>query len=259
MHELAQTNLQLYNQLAEASWSQSELATIRRAYELATDVFAGQLRPSGKTFVAHLVGTASALHIAGARPELVCAGLLHAAYTHGDFGDGRRDAAERKRTIVRSAIGVDAEALVADYASVRYTTATVADWLARAPVLGTREHELALIRLANEVDVHTDLGARYFDRTEPVGASDAQFVALAEVADRLDAPLLAELIRSTSTAEHEVDVPEVLWSTATRSSTTAPRSYRLRLGLALRRSALAAKLRRMPAVRSAVRFMRRVG
>ena len=102
MHDLAQTNLQLYNQLVARGWSDPELASARRAYELATDLFAGQLRPSGKTFVAHLVGVASALVTSGARAELVVAGLVHAAYTHGDFGDGRWDAAESKRTIVRA-------------------------------------------------------------------------------------------------------------------------------------------------------------
>src|SRR4051794_35545495 len=116
MHELAQTNLQLYNQLVARGWSASQLARTRRAYELMTDLFAGQLRPSGKTFLAHLVGTASALATAGARADLLDAGLLHAAYTHGDFGDGRRDAAVPKRAIVRAAIGATAEALVDEYA-----------------------------------------------------------------------------------------------------------------------------------------------
>jgi (p)ppGpp synthase/HD superfamily hydrolase len=259
MREHAQTNLQLYNQLVARGWSDAELACARRAYELATDLFAGQLRPSGKTFVAHVVGTASALAAAGARAELVVAGLIHAAYTHGDFGDGRWDAAEFKRTIVRAAVGATAEALVDEYARLPYTTAAVDDWLERAAVLRPTEHDLVVIRLANEVDVHTDLGARYFDRGEPSVASDARFAALGALAERMDELALAEPIRSTSARERGADVPEVLWSVATRSYTTAPRSYRLRFEVALRRTALAAKLRRMPALRRTAQFLRRAG
>jgi hypothetical protein len=257
MHELAQTNLQLYNQLVASGWSDAELGRTRRAYELATDVFAGQLRPSGKTFIAHLVGTASALAMCGARPDLLHAGLLHAAYTHGDFGDGRWDAAAPKRTIVRTAIGAAAEELVDEYARLPYTAANIDRWLERAASLGPTEHDLVVIRLANEVDVHTDLGARYFDRSEPLGTSDTRFATLAELADRMDERALADLIRNTAARERDADVPAVLWSTATRSSTIAPRSYRLRFDLALRRSALATKLRRMPAVHRAARFLHR--
>ena len=116
-----------------------------------------------------------------------------------------------------------------------------------------------MIRLANEVDVHTDLGARYFDRDEPSVASDARFATLGVLAERMDELALADLILSTLAQERGTDVPKVLWSVATRSSTTAPRSYQLRFEVALRRTKLAAKLRRMPALRRAARFLRRAG
>jgi hypothetical protein len=255
MHELAQTNLQLYSQLIARGWSDADLARTRCAYELATDLFAGQLRPCGKTFLAHVVGTASALATIGARADLVDAGLLHAAYTHGEFGDGRRDAAESKRAVVRTAIGFTAESLVAAYAMQRYESATVEDWLRRADVLTPTERDLALLRLANEVDEHADLGIRFADRGSDPAASDAVFAELAALAEKLHEFALADLLRRVASQEHDTTVPDVLRSSATRSLTTAPRSHRLRLELALRRTTWAQRLRRIPAVRRAYRSL----
>ena len=80
MAEVAQTNLQLYNQLIAAGWSDANLDRTQAAYALAADLFAGQIRSSGKTFLEHLVGTASAVAAVGGRPALVHAALLHATF-----------------------------------------------------------------------------------------------------------------------------------------------------------------------------------
>ena len=84
----AQTNLQLYPQLIEAGWSEHDLARARAAHDLSCELFAGCYRPSNKAFIAHLVGTASALAAWGEPPDTVLAGLLHSSYLYGDFGDG---------------------------------------------------------------------------------------------------------------------------------------------------------------------------
>jgi hypothetical protein len=249
VRDVAQTNLQLYAQLVERGWSDAALLEVRRAYELATELFAGQLRPSGKTFVAHIVGTASALAAADARPDLVGAGLLHAAYTHGEFGDGRRGVSAPKRSSVRKAVGPVVEQLVAEYAALGYTRATVDDWMRRAAALSPAEHDQVVLRLANEVDDHADLGMRFCDRGPAALSSDATFAVMGALAEQIDEPVLAELVRRAAAAERDTRVPSVLRSRATRSSTVAPRSYRLRLGIALRRTTLAARLRRSPTVR----------
>ena len=132
MPEVAQTNLQLYNQLIAAGWSDANLDRTQAAYALAADLFAGQIRSSGKTFLEHLVGTASAVAAVGGRPALVHAGLLHATYTFGEFGDGQRNAAESKRAAVRAVIGAEAEELVAEYAGLGYSADTIQDWQQRA-------------------------------------------------------------------------------------------------------------------------------
>jgi hypothetical protein len=251
VRDVAQTNLQLYDQLVAHGWSDAALADVRRAYELATELFAGQLRPSGKTFVAHTVGTASALAAADARPDLVRAGLLHAAYTHGEFGDGRRGVSRSKRAAVRKVVGPVVEQLVADYTALGYTQAVVDDWTRRASALSAADRDQVVLRLANEVDDHADLGLRFCDRGPAALSSDATFAALGDLAEEIGEPVLAELIRHASMAERDTPVPAVLRSEATRSWTVAPRSYRLRLGIAVRRTTLAQRLRRSPIVRRA--------
>lgn len=235
MPELAQTNLQLYNQLVARGWSPGALADVRRTYELATELFSGQLRPSGKTFVAHLVGTASALAATDARADLVHAGLLHAVYTHGEFGDGRRGATDAKRSTVRATVGPAVEQLVMAYAALGHRSALVDDWMGRASTLSAPERDLVVLRLANEVDDHADLGMRFADRGTDASAADAVFARMGDLADEIGEATLADLIRHVSAIERDATVPTVLRTSVTRSWMTAPRSHRLRLEIAFRR------------------------
>ena len=113
MHSYAQTNIQLFNQLKRDSYSDAELACIRNAYELAMRLFTGLYRASGKTFIAHIVGTASILSSLHAPAEVVTAGVLHAAYKHGDFGNWAKGVSDAKREQVRRAFGDKVEEYVA--------------------------------------------------------------------------------------------------------------------------------------------------
>src|SRR5689334_15793117 len=115
MPEVAQTNLQLYNQLTAGGWSERDVARVRDAYVFACELFSGMVRPNGKQMVSHLVGTASALAAVDERPALVTAGLLHAAYDLGEFGDGTRGIKDVKRDAMVGAVGAEVEALVAAY------------------------------------------------------------------------------------------------------------------------------------------------
>lgn len=225
MTEVAQTNLQLYNQLIAAGWSDADLDRTHRAYALATELFAGQMRSSGKPFLAHLVGTASAVAATGGRPDLVHAALLHAIYNLGEFGDGRRNSAESKRVAVRAVIGVEAEELVAQYATLGYSAVTIDDWRRRAQTLSPGEHDLAVLRLANEVDEHVDLGTRYSDRNGHPMSSDAAFETMTDLASQLDEPALADLMNRVRVGEVGMAVPMVLRSRASGSDLIAPRSY----------------------------------
>ena len=61
MHSCAQTNIQLFNQLRRDAYSDGDLNLVRHAYESAMVLFSGRFQPSGKSFIAHVVGTASIL------------------------------------------------------------------------------------------------------------------------------------------------------------------------------------------------------
>ena len=111
----AQTNLQLYKQLIHLVWSDGDLAEVRAAYDLARELFAASFRPSGKSFIAHLVGVASALAAWGEPKEQVIGGLLHSTYLYGDFGDNRRGVTPYKRALVRRRVGDTVEERIHSY------------------------------------------------------------------------------------------------------------------------------------------------
>ncbi|MBT5031559.1 MAG: HD domain-containing protein [Proteobacteria bacterium] len=83
---IAQTPLQLYNQLRLADYPEQELDEARSACEFLNSLFAGRYRATGKSLIEHCVGTASILETHGADAATVTAGLLHAVYSQGDFG-----------------------------------------------------------------------------------------------------------------------------------------------------------------------------
>lgn len=52
----AQTNVQPINQLWRDGYSATQIGLVLTSYELATCLFSGRFRASGKTFIAHLDG-----------------------------------------------------------------------------------------------------------------------------------------------------------------------------------------------------------
>ena len=157
---LAQTNLQLYRQLTEAGWDEEGLETVQRAYDLARELFAGCYRPNHKSFIAHLVGTASALAAWGEPPAMVAAGLLHSAYLYGEFGDGTRGVNRAKRRLLQERVG-DA---VADRVE-RYTRSDhlVLQHIGRdtAGAAEFSDRDVVVMRLADMCDECQDAGPRY--------------------------------------------------------------------------------------------------
>src|SRR5512137_1853160 len=84
-----QTNIRLYNDLLARGYPDRDIRCLQAAYDLSMRLFTSRFRASGKPFLAHVVGTAGILGLLQAPGPVLAAGLLHAAYTHGDFGDGR--------------------------------------------------------------------------------------------------------------------------------------------------------------------------
>ena len=192
----AQTNLQLYTQLRRAGYTEEQLRMVRAGYDLAMQLFTASFRGSGKPLLAHLVGTASILASVNQTPDVVAAGLLHAAYALGDFGDGRFGITESKRERVRQAIGARVEDLVARYTMFDWNRNTIPSIRNRVDALSPIERDVLVIRLANELEDHLDYGVLYCGNGEkrreyirsPLNQSVdmARMLGLSELAAELD-------------------------------------------------------------------------
>lgn len=141
--------------MREGSYRNDEIQAVGVAYQLAMTLFSGLYRASGKPFISHLVGTASALVYLRAETSSVVAGLLHSAYSHGEFGVFRYRISAAIRTEVRAAAGEAAEALILAYTDLPWSNAALDDYLARMPA-SAHEVTVLKLRLANELDDNFD-------------------------------------------------------------------------------------------------------
>lgn len=158
---IAQTNIQLYNQLCRQGRSLAELTRVHAAYELAVQLFAGQYRANGKPFVAHLAGTASVLACFEQPTTVVAAGLLHSAFEFGDFGDGRHGLTTARRQRLKAVVGEESADLIAQYYVL---TRREARKQAREDDLaGFSPARIAVLvmHLADTVEEYVDGGIRY--------------------------------------------------------------------------------------------------
>ena len=202
----AQTNIQLFGQLLAAGYSVEKVAHVREAYTLATRLFAGQLRPEGRPFVCHVVGVASILAMVEAELSTILAGLLHSAYSHGDFGYGKGQITTRARDHVRGVVGSHVERVVASYAHHRWNAAAVASWMANAQAPTPDEREFAVIRIADIIEDGLDLGLQLSEKSENLNR-DISPEHLAELAEALGFPALGLPLRSLAEdPRREIDV-----------------------------------------------------
>jgi hypothetical protein len=108
----AQTNIQLWNQLKEDGYSNNEVGQILRGYELAVSLYSGYFIASGRTQIAHVIGTASILSSLRVPAAVLTAGLIHNVYANGDFGGYRRGPTATKRRQILQAVGQEVEKYV---------------------------------------------------------------------------------------------------------------------------------------------------
>lgn len=218
LSQVGQTNLDLYRQLHGFGYRDTDLTRVRDAYLLAMHLFSDRFRANGKPFVAHLVGTASLLAAFGRPPEVVMAGLLHAAYATGCFPDGERGMTAAHRAFVRSKVGDAVETLVATYEGLTWNRDTIADIARRGGPSGSKETDVLFMRLANEIEDHYALGMRLgsAERKAWTGA-EADCVAIAR---RLGRPDIADALACAYRETAEADWADAL-------ATAEPVSFRL--------------------------------
>jgi len=154
------SNIQLYERMNDRSWAAEDLKRAVAAYDIICRNFAGMHRPDGRIFALHLIRTSGILLDDDADPITVLAALLHSAYTHGDWGVG--DTIERRRGIVRAAVGENVEHVIFAYGSFRYSSEAIDGLIARVADnggdagLSPIERQIVQIRLANELEEALD-------------------------------------------------------------------------------------------------------
>ena len=238
MMAYAQTNIQLYNQLLLAGWCEADLRLIHAGYLLAASLFTGHFRPNQKVFLAHLVGTASILAVHGAEAETTAAGLLHSAYSHGEFGDCSRGIAERKRERVKSVLGPACEALIARYSSPDCDLSKLATRFAEGERLSAAERTVAFIKLADVLEDHCDLGMGY-SPNKRLPATSGSATAWCEIVTKLATGLghatLASELRAALDQAADIRIPDFLCGSRDGSYLIAPLSHRTRATVRLAR------------------------
>jgi (p)ppGpp synthase/HD superfamily hydrolase len=231
MHSYAQTNVQLYNQLRSEGYSKAERVRVREAYCFGMSLFTGLFLPSGRTFIDHLVGTASILASLHAPIEIVIAGLIHAAYLHGDFG---RPAGitEAKRKQVRDAVGEKVEEYVARYDGFILSPQTTALLHDTLDGLSPMDRDVLLMRLANELEHQLDLGGLYYVRGEAAQKWYQEHIedygaVLADMAEKLGYPSLSVGLAAVLREISSVDLPvePCIRNNHTTAYLIIPRSY----------------------------------
>ncbi len=207
---VAQTNLQLFNQLRTAGWSEPDLARVKSTYALSTRILTNRYRPDGKSFVAHGIGTASILAREGCAVDVVIAGLVHAAYGWGDWGEGSHRMTDTKRAAVRAIVGVEAERVIAAYTRLPWEEAEAESVLARIDELDAEERDMVMVKVANALDDNLDLGMRYRGKTAEMVADDRVVTLTIEIAQRLGKTALADQLGAARDAELAADLSQAL-------------------------------------------------
>ena len=208
---------------------------VRSGYDLAVRLFSASFRGSGKPLLAHLVGTASILDRVAQSPAIVTAGLLHAAYALGDFGDGRFGITPVKRERVRAAVGPEIEHLVERYTNFDWNKNTIPAIRQRVDSLDQLARDVLVIRLANELEDHLDYGVLYCgngeQRREYIRSPLNQSVDMARSLGLTT--LAAELDRAFAATLAE-EVPEGLRNPHDYTYVQPPASHSPRVSVAAR-------------------------
>jgi gluconolactonase len=234
MHSYAQTNIQLFNQLRRDGYSKADRDLVRDAYEVAMVLFSGRFQPSGKPFIAHVVGTASILASFQLPIAVVAAGLLHNVYEQGDFGDGRKCISVARRRKIRRVLSPELEECVARFPTLSW------EWPTN-PLARENPHELPsidravlLIVFADHLEHLLDLDVLYYGHGSQRRYLDNSKIAV-EIADRLGQRQLATEMRDAIRRTEFAELPVELTEHRSGSFIIVPKSCRKRLSLVLRR------------------------
>jgi len=237
MELIAQTNLQLYNQLRLQGYNDEQLVVVHRAYELLITLYPGYYQADGKPFVAHTVGVASILGYLNFPVDFIAVGLLHNIYGNGDFGDGLRSVAtRRRRRIVREAVGETIEAAIERFPRCRIKRKTLPNLVRSLDQLDEIHKKLIVIDLADYLEKYIDLGVCYWGNSRSLTDNVAKYrETLVAMASRLCYPQLATMLTEAFAQANGTQIPDSLRASSgwKELELIVPRSCRRRLRPAL--------------------------
>jgi hypothetical protein len=243
----AQTNLQLYNQLASNGFKVHEIQEVDAAYGAALRLFTGRYRANGKPFSAHLVGTASILARHGASLDVIIAGLLHATYLQGEFGSGKPGASPQRRRWMREYVSNEVDDLLVAYAQFPWKPKHLAQLAPEVTSLPEHTRKVLFIRLANALEDQLDFASQFSAKKH---RDDSQAKSREEWGIEIGIALGHDALAG----ELKVEMNKVAWTgaetlkkQASGSFVLAPRSHRVKCSPGLR-FALRKAVQRLKAV-----------
>jgi len=149
--DVKQTLYGLLSLAHRQGYSPESIDTFVKANNVAVSLFGGGFRPCTRSFVAHCVGTASALVAFGFTPRIAVAGFLHAAYSHAQLRPQPHAALADICNGLGQAFGQRVEQTIRRYARFEQNTNA---WREAHPVetMTVEDAETIAIALATEID-----------------------------------------------------------------------------------------------------------
>ncbi len=228
-HPIAQTNLQLYNQMQAAGYSDEDLAFVRNAYEFGIEVFTARYVSSRRVFIEHGIGSASVLVQIGEPAMMVAAGILHNVFWNGVWKDGLKGITNAKREEVRQRLGDDIVPCLERFHDLRWNEETVADLLLNFDDLDQTTYQTILLRLADHIDHLLDGGLMYsVNAAARLRRAESMLAPMESLAEKMGYPELGVELRALTEQSAAMKIaPSLVGRGEHYSSITPPRTYRM--------------------------------
>jgi hypothetical protein len=221
MAHYAQTHLQLYRQLQEASYREEDLILVDRAYRIGMRRFAGNYRPNNKPFLMHLVGVASILVNVRQPADVIAAGLLHSAYL-GLGKNGLVNRIHRKR--MAESVGQKVEQLIYDYSNRHWSVEDFSVFDEDLQPVKPEDRQLYLIKFADIHEEFVDGGNLYQPGKKLLSDQDKNQCWLQDVCKGIAALGYESWAQEFQMAvgSNELNVPDAIRGKASSSYFQAP-------------------------------------
>ena len=155
-----QTNTALYMQLYELGHPVAEIVRVQKAYRVCCAMFNGRYRKTGRPFICHALGAASAVAHFDKNLDLVLAAMFHASYDSGQYPDGKSSKrTDAHRKWLEQKVGPQVERLVARLIDVKFETGDPERLATEGVPAG--DEDLLFLLLAHELDDLADGGLAF--------------------------------------------------------------------------------------------------